>query len=67
MVIFLGYNVLDWSCVMSVVYAFLPSKCLPFLQIGNFNVEEFIKFISAIIFVVMFHLDSVFTVFLAIR
>ena len=39
----------------------------PFLQIGNFNLEVFIKFMSAIIFAVKPHLDEVFTVFLPVR
>ena len=62
-VIFVGYIMfLTGFPLMYTALYFLSSECLLFLQIVNIDVEQFIKFITAIIFVVKFHLDSVFTV-----
>ena len=60
-------NVFDWFPVTYTVLHFSQVSVSIFLQIGNIDVEQFIKFITAIIFVVKSHLDSIFTVFLPIR
>ena len=63
-IIFVGYMT---SLTGYIMLYFSQVGVSFFFQIGNIDVEQFIKFITAIMFVVKSHLDSIFTVFLLVR
>ena len=53
-----------WLVSCHIYHADFSQVSVSFFHIGNIDLEQFIKFVTAIIFVVKSHLDNIFTVFL---